>query len=120
MSTQKNKIKDPTKAKRRVNNILAEAEICSRLGWNIEFLSGGYKSFTTAEIKSIAENIHSITGDGVWLNTGITSELDEYGSEMLKLQIRSFKRMFAQASHWIKSVICWIRQETWDSKKRLQ
>ena len=60
MSTQKNKIKDPTKAKRRVNNILAEAEMCSRLGWNIEFLSGGYKSFTTSEIKSIAENIHSI------------------------------------------------------------
>ena len=82
MSTQKNKIKDPTKAKRRVNNILAEAEMCSRLGWNIEFLSGGYKSFTTAEIKSIAENIHSITGDGVWLNTGITSELEEYGSEI--------------------------------------
>ena len=68
MSTQKNKIKDPTKAKRRVNNILAEAEMCSRLGWNIEFLSGGYKSFTTAEIKSIAENIHS--------------ELEEYGSEI--------------------------------------
>ena len=82
MSTQKNKIKDPTKAKRRVNNILAEAEMCSRLGWNIEFLSGGYKSFTTQEIKSIAENIHSITGDGVWLNTGITSELEEYGSEI--------------------------------------
>ena len=56
--------------------------MCSRLGWNIEFLSGGYKSFTTAEIKSIAENIHSITGDGVWLNTGITSELEEYGSEI--------------------------------------
>ena len=55
MSTQKNKIKDPTKAKRRVNNILAEAEMCSRLGWNIEFLSGGYKSFTTAGITGAVE-----------------------------------------------------------------
>ena len=82
MSTQKDKIKEPQKARRRVGNILAEAEMCHRLGWNIEFLSGGYKSFTTQEIKSIAQNIHDITGDGVWLNTGITEELEEYGEEI--------------------------------------
>ena len=83
MSTQKNKIKDPQKARRKVNNILAEVEMCTRLGWNIEFLSGGYKSFTTQEIKKIAENIHQISGNGVWLNTGITNELDEYGEEII-------------------------------------
>lgn len=82
MSTQKNKIKDPKKARRNVNNIYAEAEMCKRLGWNIEFLSGGYKSFTTSEIKNIAINIKNITGNGVWLNTGITDELEEYGSEI--------------------------------------
>jgi len=82
MSTQKNKIKDPTKARRNINNILAEAEMCRRLDWNIEFLSGGYKSFTTQEIKQIATDIKDITGDGVWLNTGITDELNEYGSEI--------------------------------------
>ena len=82
MSTQKNKIKDPTKARRRVNNILAEVEMCNRLGWNIEFLSGGYKSFTTQEIKSIATDIYNITGEGVWLNTGITDELEEYSNEI--------------------------------------
>jgi len=82
MSTQKNKIKDPTKARRNINNILAEAEMCRRLNWNIEFLSGGYKSFTTQEIKQIATDIKDITGDGVWLNTGITDELNEYGSEI--------------------------------------
>ena len=82
MSTQKNKIKDPTKARRNVSNIYAEAEMCKRLDWNIEFLSGGYKSFTTSEIKEIATNIKNITGDGVWLNTGITDELAEYGSEI--------------------------------------
>jgi biotin synthase-like enzyme len=83
MSTQKNKITDPKKARRRVNNILAEAEMCKRLGWNIEFLSGGYKSFTTTEIKSIASNIYDITENGVWLNTGITDELKEYGKEII-------------------------------------
>ena len=82
MSTQKNKIKDPKKARRNVNNIYAEAEMCKRLGWNIEFLSGGYKSFTTSEIKNIASNIKNITGDGIWLNTGITDVLEEYGSEI--------------------------------------
>lgn len=82
MSTQKNKIKDPAKARRNVYNIYAEAEMCKRLDWNIEFLSGGYESFTTTEIKEIAATIKNITGDGVWLNTGITDELDEFGSEI--------------------------------------
>ena len=82
MSTQKNKIKDPKKARRNINNIYAEAEMCKRLDWNIEFLSGGYESFTTQEIKEIATNIKKITGDGVWLNTGITDELEEYGPEI--------------------------------------
>ena len=82
MSTQKEKIKDPQKARRNINNIFAEAEMCKRLDWNIEFLSGGYESFTTQEIKNIAEKIKNITGDGVWLNTGITDELSEYKSEI--------------------------------------
>lgn len=82
MSTQKNKIKNPQKARRNVNNIYAEAEMCKRLDWNIEFLSGGYESFTTSEIKKIATTIKNITGEGVWLNTGITDELEEYGSEI--------------------------------------
>ena len=82
MSTQKNKIKDPKKARRNVYNIYAEAEMCKRLEWNIEFLSGGYESFSTQEIKEIATTIKDITGDGVWLNTGITDELGEYGSEI--------------------------------------
>ncbi|WP_458405602.1 radical SAM protein [Methanobrevibacter sp.] len=82
MSTQKNKIKDPAKARRNTQNIFAEAEMCKRLDWNIEFLSGGYESFTTQEIKQIATTIKDITGDGVWLNTGITDELSEYGDEI--------------------------------------
>ena len=82
MSTQKDKIKDPKKARRNIYNIYAEAEMCKRLNWNIEFLSGGYKSFTTEEIKNIATKINEITGEGVWLNTGITDELQTYGKEI--------------------------------------
>ncbi|MDL2246984.1 radical SAM protein [Methanobrevibacter sp. OttesenSCG-928-K11] len=83
MSTQKNKIKDPSKAKRQLNNIFAESEMCKRLDWNIEFLSGGYESFTTFEIKNIAETIYNITKKGVWLNTGITNDLEEFGEEII-------------------------------------
>lgn len=83
MSTQKNKIKDPKKAKRKVEGILAEAELCKRLGWNIEFLSGGYDSFETHEIKSIAKKIYEMSENKVWLNIGITEDLESYGKEII-------------------------------------
>jgi biotin synthase-like enzyme len=82
MSTQKPKIKEPEKARRKVESIMAEAELARRMEWNIEFLSGGYGSFKTSEIKNIAENILLITGKPVWLNVGITRDLDEYGEEI--------------------------------------
>ncbi|MGC9516550.1 MAG: radical SAM protein [Methanomicrobiales archaeon] len=82
MSSQKDKIKEPKKARRNVKSILAEAELSKRIGWNIEFLSGGYGSFSTAEIKKISENIFQITGDPLWLNIGITEDLNEFGEEV--------------------------------------
>jgi len=83
MSSQKPLIRDPKKARRRVEAILAEAEMVRRMGWNIEFLSGGYGAFTTSEIKNIASEIHRITSNPVWLNVGITSELAAYGEEVI-------------------------------------
>lgn len=83
MSSQKPLIRDPQKARRRVEAILAEAEMVKRMGWNIEFLSGGYGAFTTGEIKQIAQDIYQITGKPVWLNVGITSQLDSYGEEIV-------------------------------------
>ena len=82
MSAQKSKIKEPDKARRTIESVLAEAELTRRMGWNVEFLSGGYGSFNTTEIKNIAQNIYSITGKPVWLNLGITLELEEYGDEI--------------------------------------
>jgi len=82
MFAQKPLIQDPRKARRRVESILAEAEIVRRMGWNIEFLSGGYGSFNTAEIKNVAESILQITGKSVWLNVGINNELESYGDEV--------------------------------------
>ena len=52
------------------------------MGWNIEFLSGGYGIFKTPEIKNISQKIYSITGKPVWLNLGITKELEDFGDEI--------------------------------------
>ena len=82
MSSQKPKIKEPQKARRNVNSILTEAELCRRTDWKIEFLSGGYGSFSTEEIKDISQKIYQITGEPVWLNIGITKDLEVYGDEI--------------------------------------
>lgn len=83
MSSQKPRISEPEKARRNINSILAEAELIRRIGWNVEFLSGGYGSFSTDEIKNISKRIHTITGKPVWLNVGITRDLEEYGKEII-------------------------------------
>jgi len=82
MSSQKPKIKEPHTARRNINSILAEAELCRRIDWKIEFLSGGYGSFSTEEIRDISKRIYRITGEPVWLNIGITKNLEAYGGEI--------------------------------------
>lgn len=83
MSSQKDRIDNPDKAKRHVKGIYAEAELTKRMGWNIEFLSGGYGIYSTEEIKEISENIYHLTDNPVWLNIGITNELDQYDEEII-------------------------------------
>ena len=83
MSSQKDRIQNPDKARRHVKGIYAEAELTKRMGWNIEFLSGGYGVYSTDEIREISENIYYITDKPVWLNIGITDELDAYGEEII-------------------------------------
>lgn len=83
MSAQKPRIKEPSKARRNINSILAEAVLVRRIGWNVEFLSGGYGSYTSDEIKNICKRIYSITGKPVWLNIGVTRELEVYGEEVM-------------------------------------
>ncbi len=83
MSSQKDRISDPSKARRHIKGIYAEAELTKRMGWNIEFLSGGYGVYSTQEIQEICQNIYDITDNPVWLNIGITDELDYYDDEVI-------------------------------------
>ncbi|MBD3314081.1 radical SAM protein [Candidatus Woesearchaeota archaeon] len=74
MSIQKPFIKDPKKAVRRKESILAEAIISKVCGWRIEFLSGGYESYSIPEIAEITGQLHKITGLKQWLNIGTLSK----------------------------------------------
>jgi len=84
MSTQKRRIKDPKSARRKVASILAEAELCARIGWEVEFLSGGYGAYSIEEIKRIAGMVAHLTGSRTWLNVGVLKgpELELFGEEV--------------------------------------
>jgi len=74
MSTQKNLIRNPRRARRSFASIFAEAIISEACGWQIEFLSGGYDSFSMDELVFIAKTIREITGKKQWLNIGVLSK----------------------------------------------
>jgi len=69
MSTQKGRA-DPKKARRHPASILCEAELMRRIGWNVEFLSGGFGSYDARGINELAEMVALTTGRPVWLNVG--------------------------------------------------
>jgi biotin synthase-like enzyme len=76
MSTQKDLISDPRKARRSKESVIAEALISKACGWEVEFLSGGYDSYTIEEIADTAKEIMKITGKRQWLNIGTLNEAE--------------------------------------------
>ncbi|CAB3289701.1 Radical SAM domain protein [Methanocaldococcus lauensis] len=70
MSTQKDKIKDPKKARRKLESILAEAILMKRIGWKLEFISGGY-GYSPKEINDIAEMVAYVQKCKQYLNVGV-------------------------------------------------
>ncbi len=74
MSTQKNLISDPKKAKRSMASILAEAYLCRKLGWKLGNLAAGYGSYTHESILELVKNVYEIYGNKFWLNIGVLPE----------------------------------------------
>ena len=74
MSTQKPRIKNPKLAKRKKESILAEALICKKCGWKVEFLSGGYESYDLDELVELTKQIYKITKQKQWLNIGVLNK----------------------------------------------
>jgi biotin synthase-like enzyme len=84
MSTQKDRIKDRSKARRRLPSILAETELLRRIGWKVAFISGGYGAYSLEEIRDITQKVYGITGEATWLNVGVLSkdEMSLFGDEI--------------------------------------
>ena len=74
MYTIKDQIKNPKKARRRLESIFAEVLICKICSWEIGFLSAGIASWATPELKEVLEGIYKITGKKQWLNLGVLRE----------------------------------------------
>lgn len=69
MSTQESSTRK--ESKRHYKSIVAEAIICKSFGWKVGFLSGGVSVLTKEELLRLLRLIHAITGEKIWLNTGI-------------------------------------------------
>jgi len=74
MSTQKDKIKDPKKARRRLSSVLAEVLLTKVQGWKIEFLSAGYGSYSPEEMIEVVKLCSLVYGEKLWLNIGYLNQ----------------------------------------------
>ncbi len=106
MSIQKPRIKNPKLAKRKIEGILKEAEICKRQGWNVEFLSGGYESYDIDELVEITKKIYEKTGQKQWLNIGM----------LAKEEMKKFRPYTEGVTGAVESVNENIRREACPSK----
>ncbi|WP_423793113.1 radical SAM protein [Methanocaldococcus indicus] len=82
MSTQKDKISSPKLARRSLASILAEAILMKRIGWKLEFISGGY-GYSVEEINRIAELVAYVQKTKQYLNVGIT-DLDRLNLDVIE------------------------------------
>ena len=70
-STQMNK--SPDKARRSLSSVLAEIYLCKKLGWKLEFLTGGYEIYPFNELVEIIKKVVGVYGEKIWLNLGALS-----------------------------------------------
>ncbi|WP_457612303.1 radical SAM protein [Methanocaldococcus sp.] len=82
MSVLKDKIKDPLKARRSLSSILAEAILMKRIGWKLEFISGGY-GYKEDEINKIVEAIAYVQKCKQYLNVGVV-DLDKINLDVVE------------------------------------
>jgi biotin synthase-like enzyme len=106
MSLQKPRIKNPRLAIRKIEGILKEARICKRQGWKVEFLSGGYESYTIGELVGITKKVYEATGQKQWLNIGV----------LTKEEMKKFKPYIEGVVGAVESANDKIRKEACPSK----
>ena len=75
-STIKHKVQHAKTAKRSLSSDLVEALLCKKLGWRIEFLTGGYRIFPKEEMLERIKLISKVYGEKIWLNIGVIEKED--------------------------------------------
>jgi biotin synthase-like enzyme len=73
-STIKHKIQYAKNAKRSKASIIADAVFGKNLGWELEFLTGGYRIFSFGEMKEIIKIISEVYQKKIWINLGVLNE----------------------------------------------
>ena len=62
---------DRRKARRSLNSILAEAILCKKLNWRLEFLTSGYDALDFDELLNVCKEVSRVYGKKIWLNVGV-------------------------------------------------
>lgn len=67
-------------ARRTIESLLAEVLICKNLGWDIGFISGGHKAYSTVQFRKILEKMSAVSGEKLWVNVGALNreEIEEF------------------------------------------
>ncbi len=103
MSTQKNKIKNAKLARRSLNSVLAEVFLCKKMGWKLEFLSSGYKSFDIKELVNTVKNVKSVYGEKIWLNVGV---LNKEEISKLRPYIKGIYGAVETVNESVRKIVC--------------
>lgn len=75
-STIKHKIRYASSAKRSIPSVLVEALLAKKLGWRIEFLTGGYGIYPIDDLVNLTKLISQVYGKKLWLNLGALKKED--------------------------------------------
>lgn len=60
--------------KRKLGSIFVEAFLSQKLGWDVEFITGGYGIYPIDELVAITKGISQIFGKKIWINLGVISK----------------------------------------------
>lgn len=103
-------IKDsPKKGLRSIESVFAETFLVKMVNWKVEFLSSGYGVYDIKKISNIAKGVASITGEPVWLNTGV---LDKKALSLFENEIRGVTASIETFTEELFTKLC--PSKSWD------
>ncbi|MBD3318855.1 radical SAM protein [Candidatus Woesearchaeota archaeon] len=97
---------DPKKQRRRLASIFVEGLVSKVLGYDLEFITGGYGIYPVDEMVEIARVLSHIFGEKIWVNLGV----------MNKIMLQRFKPYVQGVVASIETINPDLRQQVCPSK----